>query len=77
MGKNIDISKILNFIMEYELTQEQVQKLENSNNKESLVYDMILAEIKQKFGVDMSENFEICLNVTEFAELLVMQGGMI
>lgn len=73
MNKNININEIMKYIMEYRLNNSQIEKIKFSNNKQSLIYDMIMADIKQRFGIDFSENFEICYNVTEIADLCSME----
>ena len=75
MGK-VNITEILNYISNYQLTDNQKMDLLGNENKTGKVYDYILKDIQKKFGLDFSEHFEICYNVTEIADLLVAESGL-
>lgn len=74
--ENVNIAKILEYISNYQLTEKQKLDLIGNENKAGKVYDYILKDIQKKFGLDFSEHFEVCYNVTEIADLLVAESGL-
>ena len=49
MGK-VNITEILNYISNYQLTEKQKLDLIGNENKAGKVYDYILKDIQKKFG---------------------------